>query len=149
LAKPLKLISIAVSGKTKQTWQTPQDLYEKLNEEFHFDFDPCPHNPEINGIFVENWGNSNFVNPPYGRPIRSWLEKGLIEARKGKTCVFLIPSYTDVKWFHEIVLPFAEEIRFLKGRLKFVGAKDSAPFASMVVVFNSSKRVESLTVQSN
>ena len=117
---------------------TPVDFYNQLNEEFHFDFDPCPAEPTFDGLSV-NWGKRCYINPPYGKAIRGWLEKGLLEIKLGHTDleVFLLPSYTDVKWFHEIVLPTATEIRFIKGRLKFGNHNNSAPFASMLVIFLS------------
>ena len=81
------------------------------------------------------WGSSNFVNPPYGRELPKWIKKGWEESRKGKQCVFLIPSRTDTRYWHEYVMR-AEEIRFIKGRLKFKGAENSAPFPSCIVIFN-------------
>jgi len=115
---------------------TPKYLYETLNSEFNFDFDPCPENPNFNGLEVE-WKGSIFCNPPYGKQIRNWLEKALKEIEIGncKNAVLLLPAYTDVKWFHEIVLEKAYEIRFIKGRIKFGKHKDSAPFANMLVIF--------------
>jgi site-specific DNA-methyltransferase (adenine-specific) len=115
---------------------TPVGFYKQLNEEFFFDFDPCPPNPEFGGL-KKDWNGNIYINPPYGKAIRRWLEKALEEIKKGnaKTCVFLLPSYTDVKWFHEIVLPNANEIRFIKGRLKFGDHKQSAPFANVLVIF--------------
>mgnify|MGYP001566593805 FL=1 len=84
------------------------------------------------------WGKRCFINPPYGKQIKIWLEKALFEIKKGNTelAVFLLPAYTDVKWFHEIVLSKATEIRFIKGRLKFGSHNNTAPFASMVVIFS-------------
>jgi len=118
--------------------RTPQALYDELNKEFRFDFDPCPLNPIplTDGLTV-NWGKRCFINPPYGKAIRVWLEKAIVEIDKGNTniAVFLLPAYTDVKWFHEIVLPKAKDVRYLKGRLKFGDHDNSAPFASMICVF--------------
>jgi hypothetical protein len=118
--------------------KTPINLFNSLNEEFNFDYDPCPLNPnyDIDGLKVD-WGRRVFVNPPYGRAIRFWLEKALEEIEKGHSelIVFLLPAYTDVKWFHEVVLLKASEYRFLKGRLKFGVHNNSAPFASMIVIF--------------
>ena len=126
-----------LSQDFRQTWKTPRLLYLQLDKEFHFDHDPCP--PEtgtrLNGIFSD-WGNSNYVNPPYGAPIASWLAKGVKEMKKGKTSVYLLPAYTDVAWFHEIVLRYANEIRFVRGRLKFDDRPGNAPFASMIVIFS-------------
>jgi phage N-6-adenine-methyltransferase len=115
-------------------WSTPKDVYDALQNEFHFDFDPCPLNPTptVDGLAIE-WGNSNFVNPPYSDLAR-WLEKSFIEWKKGKTVVLLIPSRTDTKAWHEFCLR-ASEIRFVRGRLKFGNAKFGAPFPSAIVIF--------------
>jgi site-specific DNA-methyltransferase (adenine-specific) len=113
-------------------WNTPDSIYEQLDKEFCFDFDPCPKNHNFDGLSIE-WGKSNFVNPPYSK-WQEWVKKGFEEHKKGKTVVFLLASRTDTKVFHEIILPHAKEIRFIKGRLKFGGSKHSAPFPSMVVI---------------
>lgn len=122
--------------------KTPAGFYNQLDSEFHFDFDPCPLNPtpETDGLSI-SWGERCYVNPPYGKAVRGWLEKALTEIRGGatKVVVFLLPAYTDVKWFHEVVLPEATEIRFIKGRLKFGEHNNTAPFANMIVVFKSIK----------
>ena len=114
-------------------WQTPKAVYDALNKEFMFDFDPCPHNPDFNGLMT-SWKYRNFVNPPYGREIGKWLKKGYEEAQQGKRVVFLIPSRTDTRWWHDYVMK-AKEIRFIKGRLKFDNATNSAPFPSAIVIF--------------
>lgn len=56
----------------------------------------------------------------------------------GAVVVMLLPARTDTKWFHEYVLPYAE-IYFIKGRLKFGDSKNSAPFPSMIAVFDKAK----------
>ena len=114
-------------------WRTPKAFYQALDAEFNFDFDPCPKNPEFDGLNIE-WGQRNFVNPPYGRELPKWIKKGYEESLKGKTVVFLIPSRTDTRWWHDYVMK-AKEIRFIKGRLKFGGSKNSAPFPSAIVIF--------------
>ena len=114
-------------------WQTPEEVYQELDKEFHFDFDPCPIDPIEDGLMIE-WGKRNFVNPPYGRVIGKWIAKGYLEVSKGKLVIFLIPSRTDTAWWHSYILK-ADEIRFIRGRLKFQGAKWNAPFPSCIVVF--------------
>ncbi len=94
-------------------WKTPRALHQALDAEFHFDHDPCPVNPKINGLESE-WGNANFVNPPYGKEIAKWIQKGYQESLKGKTVVFLLPSRTDTRWWHDYIMK-ADEIRFIKG----------------------------------
>jgi len=135
---------MAKNSNTYQTFnvneKTPTGFYNQINDEFYFDFDPCPLNPnyEVDGLSID-WGKRVYVNPPYGKAVRVWLEKGLSEIDKGNSelVVFLLPSYTDVKWFHEVVLPRASEIRFIKGRLKFGEHNNSAPFANMLVIFTN------------
>lgn len=114
-------------------WKTPKAVYQTLDAEFRFDFDPCPTNPEFDGLSVE-WGSCNFVNPPYGREIPKWVKKGFEEWKKGKTVVFLIPSRTDTSYWHDYIMK-ADEIRFIRGRLKFDDQKNPAPFPSVIVVF--------------
>src|SRR3990167_9960893 len=118
-------------------WKTPKAVYQMLDAEFAFDHDPCPTNPTVDGLTSE-WGGSNYVNPPYGREIPKWIAKGYEEAQKGKTVVFLIPSRTDTSWWHDFVMK-AKEIRFIKGRLRFQGAKYNAPFPSAVIIFSTTE----------
>lgn len=127
----------------RMDWKTPRGVYEVLDAEFKFNYDPCPPNPSIDGLNTDEnlfgekseWGGSNFVNPPYGRELPKWIKKAYEEAQKGKVVVLLIPSRTDTIWWHEYCMK-ATEIRFIKGRLKFDDQKNSAPFPSAIVIFN-------------
>ena len=114
-------------------WATPTALYGELDMEFHFTLDPCPL--ETGSLAcMQSWeGERVFCNPPYGPEIPKYL----VKAREAHVAVYLLPARTDTKWFHAYCLA-ADEIRFIKGRLKFGGSKNSAPFPSMVVVFVSS-----------
>ena len=117
-------------------WYTPKWLYEELDKEFHFDFDPCPlgnSRYEYDGL-VNKWKKVNYINPPYGKEISKWIAKAYQESQGGATCVLLIPSRTDTKWWHDYIMK-ANEIRFIKGRLKFGDSKNSAPFPSCIVIF--------------
>lgn len=140
-------IGVHYSSKT-DVWATPQDFFDELDEEFDFSLDPCalPNNakctnyftPEEDGLLQDWEGNTVFCNPPYGREINKWVEKCYQESLKqDTTVVMLIPARTDTKYFHEFIYHKASEIRFIKGRLKFGDATNSAPFPSMVVVYNS------------
>lgn len=127
-------------------WATPQDVYKSLDKEFHFTFDPCPlrggcdyYKKQDGFIAIQNgllipWGKSNFVNPPYSA-IKHWCRKAYEEWQLGKTIVMLIPSRTDTRYWHDYIMK-SNEIRFIKGRLKFGNAKNSAPFPSAIVVFH-------------
>ena len=132
------------SSKT-DLWSTPNDFFDKLNDEFHFTLDPCSthenakcykHFTEEENGLLQDWGNEVvFCNPPYGRQIKYWVKKAYEESQKDNTnVVILIPARTDTIYFHEYIYHKAE-IRFIKGRLKFGNAKNSAPFPSMVVIF--------------
>ncbi len=114
-------------------WKTPENFYKELDKEFGFDFDPCPPDPKFDGLNIE-WGKINFCNPPYSS-IKDWCKKAYEEAKKGKQVVMLIPARTDTRYWHDYIMK-ATEIRFIKGRLKFEGAKYNAPFPSCIVVFN-------------
>lgn len=121
-------------------WPTPKAVFDKLNAEFHFDFDPCPYGGSEDGLstLFKPWrGKRVFCNPPYGPGIGDWLKR----AEEAELAVYLIPARTDTKWFHEHVLPKASEIRFVKGRLKFGDATNGAPFPSMIVVYRNSYEV--------
>lgn len=102
-------------------WATPDYILNPLNEEFHFDHDPCPLQHEEDGLSTE-WGNSNFINPPYSRKLKeAFVNKAVEESKKGKTCVLLLPVSTSTKLFHDVILPNAKDIRFVRGRIKFLG----------------------------
>lgn len=121
-------------------WETPQKFFDDLNREFNFETDVCalPENakcekyftPEQDGLEQE-WTGVCWCNPPYGRQIGKWVEKA---AKSDATVVMLVPARTDTAWFHDWILPFAE-VRYVRGRLKFGGAENSAPFPSMVAIY--------------
>ena len=129
-----------------QEWETPEWLFNELNNEFGFTLDPCatPENAKCRNYYTvsedglkKSWGGQRvFCNPPYNK-VKHWIRKASEEARKPDTIVvMLIPAKTDTKAFHEYIYHKAE-IRFLKGRLRFGNSKWNAPFASMVVIFRS------------
>ena len=125
-------------------WATPQALFDKLDAEFHLDLDPCSthenakcaeHFTKAEDGLSQNWGGKRvFCNPPYGRELPKWIKKAHDEAEKGALVVMLIPARTDTRAFHDYIYHQAE-IRFLRGRIRFVGSKWNAPFPSMVVIF--------------
>lgn len=109
-------------------WETPKDLYDKLNEEFSFNFDPCPLNSTFDGLDNNiKWGKVNFVNPPYSRKLKeAFIIRAYQEALKGNTSVLLLPVSTSTKIFHSYIYNIGynskiPEIRFLRGRVKFKG----------------------------
>lgn len=136
-------------------WCTPQKFFEELDKEFYFVLDVAATDkstkcekyftPEDDGLSQSwNFGGSVFCNPPYGREIGKWVKKAYEESLKEKNpIVLLIPARTDTKWFHDYIYNKAE-IRFIKGRLKFEdedgNSSDSAPFPSMIVIYNRKEK---------
>ena len=140
-------ISEALYSSKTDMWETPQDLFDNLDREFHFDLDVCAtqenakckryYTPEQDGL-SQPWDGTCWCNPPYGRDIGQWVRRALFASVGGATVVMLLPARTDTKWFHDYIYKRAE-IRFVKGRLKFGNSKNSAPFPSMIVVFRGLK----------
>jgi site-specific DNA-methyltransferase (adenine-specific) len=127
-------------------YKTPPELYKNLDDKYRFTFDPCPINPTFDGLSID-WGDSNFVNPPYGRHIKRWVKKSFLQAQKGRLVVLLIPSRTCTKYWHKYVMQ-AQEILFIKGRLRFDGLKYPAPFSSAIFVFIQKTRITPPLIES-
>jgi len=123
-------------------WETPQDLFDELNAIYKFDCDVCAteqnakcakyYTIEDDGL-AQKWEGVCWLNPPYGKTIGLWMKKAYESSLEGATVVCLIPSRTDTSWWWEYVMK--GEITFIRGRLKFGGSKNSAPFPSAIVVF--------------
>lgn len=136
-------MNVHFSSKSND-WSTPQDFFDSLNNEFQFTLDPCAtkenakcskyYTLEQDGLKQDWTGERVFMNPPYGREIGKWVQK----AKESKAMtVCLIPARTDTRWWHDYVIDSGAEVRFIKGRLKFGGSKNSAPFPSALVIFNN------------
>ena len=130
------------------TWATPKDFFAKINDEFRFTLDAAalqsstcvpnnwfgPDHPEESrrDALQCDWDGIVWLNPPYGRTIGSWMAKANHEPQGGATIVCLVPARTDTAWWHDYVIQ--HEVRFIRGRLKFGNAVNSAPFPSALVV---------------
>jgi len=145
-------INSVLYSSESEVWETPKDLFDKLDAEFNFDIDVCalPSNakcitfftPEQDGL-KQKWEGVCWMNPPYGRKIGAWMRKAF---ESKTTVVCLVPARTDTKWWHDYAMK-ASEIRFVKGRLKFGDSKNSAPFPSAIIVFRG-KNNENIKVTS-
>lgn len=133
-------------------WTTPRDRWAKWNDEFHFTLDAAAqsdsalcqewygpdHTDETRRDALKcDWlkdsnGGIVWMNPPYGRGISAFVKKADEESKRGVTVVCLVPARTDTNWWHEYCIH--HEIRFIRGRLKFGDAKNSAPFPSALVI---------------
>jgi phage N-6-adenine-methyltransferase len=129
----------------REDWETPPEFFAKLDWEFDgFTLDVCatPENAKCARYFtpaedglVQDWGREKcWMNPPYGAEIPKWMAKAYSASQQGATVVCLVPARTDTRWWHDYA-ELADLRRFVKGRLKFVGAKYNAPFPCAVVVF--------------
>lgn len=145
-----------VSSKTNE-WETPQDFFNKLNGEFnfHLDVSATKENAKCKKFFTleddglsKDWGfNTCWMNPPYGGHTGDWIKKAYEESKQGAVVVCLIVSSTDRSYWHEYIFPFATQIRFIRGRLKFGNSKTTAPFASAVVIFSKNIYKEKITYE--
>ena len=132
----------------KDEWATSQDFYDGLNAKYNFTLDPCADatNAKCSKFYTMNddgltkdWGGETvFCNPPYSKA-KEWMQKAYEEGKKPNTRILmLVAARTDTKFFHDYCMK-ADKIFFVKGRLKFGGSQNSAPFPSMVVVFSKWK----------
>lgn len=135
----------------RDIWDTPPELFAALDAEFHFtdDLAALPYNAKCRCYFTpgqdalkQSWEGVCWLNPPYGPMLRKWMQKAHLSASKGATVVCLVPARTDTSWWHDYVLPYSE-VRFLRGRLRFHGAKNSAPFPSALMIFRPALKQES------
>lgn len=127
-----------------EMWSTPQAFFDKYDAIHHFILDVCatPDNAkcakfytkEQNGL-IQPWRGACWMNPPYGRAIGLWMAKAWASSREGATVVCLVPARTDTNWWHDYAM--RGQIEFIRGRLKFGGHKNSAPFPSAVVTMGS------------
>lgn len=149
-------MNTALLSSKRMDWCTPQDFFDKLNEEFCFVLDAAAtektkkcefcFTPETDGL-SQSWdlGGSVFCNPPYGRDIGKWVKKAYEESHSGNVIVLLIPARTDTNYFHDYIYGKAQ-IRFIRGRLRFTDQNGKSgnptPFPSMIVIYNGAKKDE-------
>ncbi|MEK6879685.1 MAG: DNA N-6-adenine-methyltransferase [Nanoarchaeota archaeon] len=137
-----------VSSKTFE-WETPQELFDNLNKEFKFTLDVCANknNAKCKKYFTikddalkQDWGkNIVFMNPPYSRLTNDFVEKGYKESLKNAIVVCLISVGTNRSYWHNYIFPFASQIRWIRGCLKFSNS-NSAPFASAIIIFDKKNK---------
>lgn len=145
-------IHASLYSSRSEEWPTPRDFFATLDAEFRFTLDPCatPANAKCRRYFIkrqdglaQDWGRARvFCNPPYGPAMRDWAKKCFEASQAGALVVLLAHARTDTRWFHDWVYGKADEIRFVRGRLKFGDRAQSAPFPSLVAVYRP--RVSSL-----
>lgn len=127
---------------------TPQDYFDSVNAEFGpFELDVCADaiNAKCSRFFTseqdglkQEWKGLVWMNPPYGRGIGRWVKKAFESAVDGTVVACLLPARTDTAWWHDYAMRGL--VRFIRGRLKFGVAVNSAPFPSALVVFGLDQR---------
>jgi site-specific DNA-methyltransferase (adenine-specific) len=148
LYKKLGMVSQALFSSNTEEWYTPQDFFKKCDEEvWGFDLDPCAtaENAKCSNFFtkednwlVQQWEGKVWVNPPYWRAIYDWVAKCSRERERVEAIYLLIPSRTDTRYFHEFLYNQpGVELRFIRWRLKFGWATNSAPFPSLLAIFTN------------
>lgn len=133
----LRFVKELQGTRDSDNYATPKKFFAKINSEFNFDFDPCPFKSSFDGLVLD-WVGNIYVNPPYSN-IEPFVRKGIEELKNGnaKICVYLIPVRSDTKYWHELIMNYAKEIRFVKGRLNFNDSKTPAPFPCVLVIFDN------------
>jgi site-specific DNA-methyltransferase (adenine-specific) len=138
-------------------WATPQDFFNLINKEFSFELDTASTKENAkckkfftekdNGLLKEWKAKSVWCNPPYGKATGHWIKKAYEETQKGNAdqVVVLIPSRTDTKYFSTYGA-LADELRFVKGRLKFGEATSAAPFPSVLFIFRKNRKYKNTKV---
>ncbi len=135
-------MDVHFSSKT-DLWETPQEFFDRYNFAYNFQTDVCasPENAKCARYFTkeddglaQTWTGSCWMNPPYGRQIGKWMKKAYESSLAGATVVCLVPARTDTAWWHDYATK--GRVTFIRGRLKFGGHKNPAPFPSAVVVFH-------------
>ena len=138
-------------------WGTPQEFFDQYNKIYNFDLDVCAtpelakckkfFSPKDDGL-SKDWKGKCWMNPPYGREIKKWVKKANEEIINGNAeiIVALLPSRTGSGWFQDYVLFTDQKVRvqieFIRGRLKFKGAENSAPFDSVIVIYKQEAQNE-------
>lgn len=130
-------------------WATPPEVFGPLDAEFRFTLDPCAtaenakcarYFTELDNGLAQSWaGERVFMNPPYGREVYGWTKKAAAEARNGALVVGLLPASTDLAWWHEDVVAAGAEVRYIRGRVRFLTGgpyRASGFFASVIVVWH-------------
>ncbi len=134
-------------ASNRQDWETPDELFVSLDNEFHFTLDVCANKENakcenwigIDGDALQEWIKWEgvcWMNPPFGNQGK-WVRKAFESSQSGATVVCLLPARTNTNWWHDYVM--RGEVRFIRGRPRFKGAKHGLPQPLAVVVFRAVK----------
>jgi len=141
-------MKVHFSSKTDE-WFTPQNFFDLVKKDYGvFDIDVCANkenakcekyfDKEIDGL-SQDWNGACWMNPPYGKEISKWMKKAYESSLNGAFVVCLVPARTDTAWWHDYAMK--GKINFIRGRLKFGGSKNTAPFPSALVIFGTKNEI--------
>lgn len=138
-------------------WGTPPEIFDPLHAEFCFTLDACAtsrnaklprfYSEAQNGLEQDWSGERVFMNPPYGREVYAWTRKAREESARGALVVGLVPASSDLAWWHEDIVPVQAEIRYIRGRVRFLTDgpyRASGFFPSVIVVWRRSRQQETV-----
>lgn len=133
-----------VGAAYRPDWETPAELFARIDAEFGFTLDAAASHDNAkcaryltkeHDALTSGWGSHVvWLNPPYDTSLALWVAKARSAAANGATVCCLLPARTDTRWWHEHVEKIAE-VRFIKGRIRFIGAPFNAPFPSCFVIY--------------
>lgn len=132
----------AAMTSDRTDWETPRELFERLNNFWRFDLDAAASDAnhlcadyftkETDGLSQSWKGRRVWLNPPYGKDIAAWVRKAYEETRDGQTLVvMLVPARTDTRWFHDYIQSSAAEVKFIRGRLKYTLGGGRSKFSAL------------------
>lgn len=152
--QPPKTKHATLYSSASDEWATPQHLFDRLHAQYGFTLDPCSthqnakctkHYTRAEDGLSQSWADEVvWMNPPYGRGIGAWVRKAYEESLRGATAVCLLPGRTDTKWFWDWCC--YGTVEFVRGRLRFGAATNSAPFPSILVYFGAKRGPSALGV---
>ncbi|GAI17513.1 unnamed protein product [marine sediment metagenome] len=124
-------------------YETPKEIFEPLQKEFDLRLDVCAtkENAKCELFFTKeedalskDWNENFWMNPPFSRNLKKWVQKAYEESEKGVTGVLLLPVGSNTLWWHKYIIDTKAEVRFLKGEIKFSNQKRGLwlPFAIII-----------------
>ena len=140
----------AFKSKSEE-YETPNEIFEPLQKEFNLKLDVCVthlnskcdlfYKKEDDSLTKDWHKDGNFwMNPPFGRDLKRWVQKAYEESQKGVIGVLILPVRCNTLWWHKYIIDTKAEVRFLKGETKFVGHKRGLWLPFAIVIFN--KKIE-------
>jgi len=133
----------AFKSKSEE-YETPKEIFEPLQKEFQLELDVCATKENTKcelfltkeeDALTKNWNKNFWMNPPFGRNLKKWVQKAYEESQKGFIGVLILPVRCNTLWWHKYIIDTKAEVRFLKGETKFVGHKRGLWLPFAIIIF--------------